>query len=505
LDVILFLDELHTIVGAGDSDGRLDAANILKPALARGEITCIGATTTDEYHRHIESDPALERRFQPVLIAEPNPAEARAILEGLADDLERHHAVRIEPEALDAAVELTVRYVTARRLPDKAVDALDEACARTSVPTLTQRPGAAGGAEGADQTVTRETVAAVVAAWTGIPIGRIGQSEADRLTDLEARLAERVVGQDPAIGQVAQRVRMARTGLTDPNRPAGVFLFLGPSGVGKTELARALADLVAGGGDGDGVGLAGQPHLIRLDMSEYGEKHHAARLLGAPPGYVGYEAEGQLTGPLRRSPYAVVLLDEVEKAHLEVFDLFLQVFDAGRITDGHGRLVDGRQAIFVLTSNLVPRGGGRRALGFGREADAGRGPASGGEREALLAELRSFFRPELLHRIDEVVVFRPLGEPELREIAGRRMAALRRRLLDQHEVDLTASDAALAFVARRAAAGSGGAREVQRTIARLVEEPLSRELLAGRLLGREHLIVEVHADALRLVRDTRTM
>ena len=280
----------------------------------------------------------------------------------------------------------------------------------------------------------------------------------------------------------------------------GLFLFLGPRGVGKTELARALAELAVDG-------PTGQPQLIRLDMSEYAEKHHAARLIGAPPGYQGHDEEGQLTGPLRRSPHAVVLLDEVEKAHPEVFDLFLQLFDAGRITDAHGRPADGRQAIFVLTSNLLPSGAGRRALGFGRGADPERAPASASasDREALLAELRSFFRPELLNRIDEVVVFRPLGEAELTEIAARRLATLRQRLLDQHQVDLAVPSAALAFVARRAASGSGGAREVQRIIARLIEEPLSRELLAGRLLRREHLIVEARADGLDIVRDTRTI
>jgi ATP-dependent Clp protease ATP-binding subunit ClpC len=497
-ELILFLDELHTIVGAGDADGRLDAASILKPALSRGEIACIGATTLDEYRRHIETDPALERRFQPIVVHEPSPAETLAILEGLRLELERHHGVRIEAGALEAAVELTVRHLASRRLPDKAVDALDEACALARVPTLTVPPDQPGTPEAAPA-VTGETVAAVVSGWAGISLGQPWPAEAAMLADLETRLAERIVGQAEAIRRLAERVRLARAGLTDPERPAGVFLLLGPSGTGKTALALALAELLAAGPDGDG-GPAEQAGLIRLDLAEYAEPRQAARLIGSAPGYGGREQDGLLTGRLRRNPRAVVLLDEVEKAHPELLDLLLPLLGSGRLADARGRVVDGRQAFFVLTANLAVGAAGRRPVGF---RQAGAGDAAGGDgstavpgRATLLAELHATVRPELLQRIDEIVLLRPLGEDDLLEIARRQVHQLQARLLEQHGVTLTVAPATLALLARRAAAGSGGAREVERAITRLLAEPLSRELLAGRLQRGGRLLAEPRGDDL---------
>jgi ATP-dependent Clp protease ATP-binding subunit ClpC len=474
-EVILFLDELHTLVGAGSAEGTLDASNILKPALARGDFACIGATTSVEYRKYIERDAALERRFQPVHVGEPSPEETREILRGLQAQYEAHHGVRIAPEALDAAVELTLRYVPDRRLPDKAVDAVDDACARARVPGLSQAEGDAECGTVVPQ-VTAELVAEVVAEWTGIPLGRLTQAATERLLHLEEVLQRRVVGQDAAVARVAGRIRQARAELSDPRRPVGVFLFLGPTGVGKTELARALADALFGSEDS----------LIRLDMSEYQEKHTVARLIGAPPGYVGYGDEGQLTGRLRSQPYAVVLLDEIDKGHPDVFDLFLQVFDAGRLTDAQGRTVDAKHAIFIMTANLVSE---RRRLGFDAQ---GSSPQHEEPQEALLRQ----FRPEFVNRIDEVIVFRPLGVESLRDIVLRRVADLQDRLRRERGVDLDLAAEALALLVRRGQ-GAGGARELGRAIARLLEEPLSRALLDGSLHAGLRVQVCAEGDRLR--------
>jgi ATP-dependent Clp protease ATP-binding subunit ClpC len=470
-EVILFLDEIHTIVGAGDADGRLDAASILKPALSRGEIACIGATTIDEYRRHIEADPALERRFQPIPVAEPSPTDTRVMLDGLRPDLERHHGVHIADEALAAAVDLTVQHVPTRRLPDKAVDALDEACARVSVPILgamPERVTGTGGVETASAVVTRDTVAAVVSGWLGAPLGPSpAPGESDRLADLAARLAERVVGQPEAIRQVAGRVRLARSVLADPERPAAVFLFVGPAGVGKSELALALAELAA-----DGV--SGQPGLIRLAMSDLAE-----------PGRISL-----LTSPLRRQPRTVVLFEDVERAEPGVLGTLRPYLASGRLTDEYGRPVDGRQAIVVLTARLSGDRVGRRRLGFSPSVTAD-----------VVAELRSAFGSDLISLIDETVLFRPLGRPELLEIVRRRVATLQQRLRQHHEIELTLSDAALALLADRALAESNGAHAIERIVSRLLTESLGQELLAGRIQRGARLRAEPLNDNLRFSPD----
>ena len=342
-EVIVFLDEIHTLVGAGQTTGSLDAGNILKPALARGEIACIGATTIAEYRKHIEKDTALERRFQPVRVNEPSPEETLAILQGLLQKFGEHYGITIEPEALQAAINLSIRYITDRQLPDKAVDVLDDACALVKTPTLTVRAGEDHGQLCPPALVTKETVAEVISNWRGIPVAKLTETQASRLMHLEEVLRQRVIGQERAIQLVSARIRRARVGLADECRPLGVFLFLGPTGVGKTELAKAVAEAL----------FDSENELIRLDMSEYQEKHAVSKLIGAPPGYVGYEEEGQLTRELRSKPYCVVLLDEAEKAHPEIWDLFLQVFENGRLTDSKGCTIVARHAIFIMTSNLV--------------------------------------------------------------------------------------------------------------------------------------------------------
>ncbi len=461
-DVILFLDEIHTLVGAGRGEGTtLDAGNIFKPALARGEIRCIGATTLAEFRKTIEKDAALERRFQRIMVEEPSPGETLEILQQTRSRYESHHGVRLLDEALEAAVRMSVAYLPDRHLPDKACDLIDEACVRLRVGSASQWPSEAPGAE--SPVVDAEAVARVVAEWTGIPVGRLTEPEQERLLGLEELLGQRVVGQDEAVTAVAEAVRQARAGLKRPRRPVGVFLFVGPTGVGKTELARALAEV-----------LFGSPEeLIRLDMSEYQEPHSVSRLVGAPPGYVGYGEGGQLTGALRRKPYAVVLMDEIEKAHPNVFDLFLQLFDEGHLTDSQGRTANGRNAIFILTCNVASDVVRRHTMGFGRD-----NPETA--RQDVMDRLRQTFRPEFLNRLDEVVVFRPLSPEHVRAIAHRHAAELSARLQASHGVTLQVGEEALDLICRAGYSEMYGARHLQRAFEQMLTRPLSTLLLTGR-------------------------
>ena len=451
-NVILFIDEIHTIVGAGDTiDSNLDAANILKPALARGEVVCIGATTHAEYRRAIAQDPALDRRFRPIDIEEPNEADALTILSGQREKLEKHHGVTIRPESLEAAVRLSVRYMPDRRLPDKALDLLDEACARIVIRTISPDE-----IDNRPMDVRVDSIAAVLSDWTGIPISELTKDEKRRLTDIEKVLKQRVVGQDDAVHSVADAIRTARAGLGDPNRPIGVFLFLGPSGVGKTELARALAEFLFNSEDA----------MLRLDMSEFHDSHTVARLIGSPPGYKDNTRGGQLTDGLRRRPYSVVLLDEVEKAAPEVFDIFLQVFDEGRLSDAHGHQVDARHAVFIMTSNIGTEEAGK-SLGF--MAGPERTPDYG-------SYLNRFFRPEFLNRLDEVITFRALTPPTLRNILNMQLGDLHKRLAEQH-LTLKLAESALERILEVGHDPVNGARPLRRAVERLLVRPLSAAIV----------------------------
>ncbi len=449
-DVILFVDELHTVIGAGSAEGAIDAANILKPALGRGEVQIIGATTPEEYRRHIEKDPALERRFQPVRVEEPDREKTMEMLRSVRRALEKHHGVRIADAALNAAYELSVRYIADRFLPDKAIDLLDEAAAAAHV------AGETGVDEGA--------VAQVVSLWTDIPVAGLDADESERLRDLEARLKRRIVGQDEAVGAVARAVRRGRVGLRDPRRPVGSFLFLGPTGVGKTELCRALAEAVYGD----------EKAMIRLDMSEYMEKHSVSRLIGAPPGYVGYEDGGQLTEQVRRKPWSVVLFDEIEKAHEDVWGILLQIMDDGRLTDSGGRRVDFRNTVIVMTSNVGAREitDARAPLGFGGQA------GESASRERVLEELRRTFKPEFLNRVDETIVFHTLGEEELLEIARRQVRQLQRRF-SALGLTLLVPEESLRLLAASGSGNKYGARPLRRTLQRQLEDAAAELLLEG--------------------------
>jgi ATP-dependent Clp protease ATP-binding subunit ClpC len=535
--LIVFIDELHTMVGAGGggegggAGSSMDAGNMLKPALARGELHVIGATTLDEYRKHIESDAALARRFQPVMVPEPSCEDAIEILHGLRDRYEAHHQVRYTEDALRAAVELSDRYLTDRFLPDKAIDLMDQAGARVRLRTHTPsvdrrgleqrleqlerdkdqavadeqyeraselrdeiadlrgRLAATGSSDGGVPEVGVADIAEVVSRSTGIPVAQLTEAERDRLLRLEEELHARVVGQDEAVSAVAEAIRRSRAGLGDEDRPVGSFLFLGPTGVGKTELARALA--VALFGDED--------RMVRLDMSEYGERHTVARMVGAPPGYVGYGEAGQLTEAVRRRPYSVLLLDEIEKAHPDVFNVLLQVLDDGRLTDGQGRTVDFRNTVVIMTSNvgseLITNQGA--TLGFGSSRDVGTDADSAALRDKIMPRLREVFRPEFLNRIDEVIVFRRLDPDQLATITDLLLGATRRRLAAQ-DVTVEFTPAAVRRIAELGYQPEFGARPLRRTIQREIDNRLSGMLLAGQLPAGTHVTVDAHDGELQL-------
>ena len=521
-DMIIFIDEIHTLVGAGATEGAMDAANILKPALARGEFQVIGATTLDEYKKHIEKDAALERRFQPVLVGEPSEEDALEILKGLRDRYEAFHKAKITDEALEAAVSLSSRYITDRFLPDKAIDVVDEAASKVRMKVFSAAPDvkaletqladvkkekeaavtaqefekaaemrdeekriekeindkkkAAKENSDAKLVVTDEDIASVVAQWTGIPVSKIAQEESESLLHLEEELHKRVIGQDEAVVAVSKAVRRARAGLKDPKRPIGSFLFLGPTGVGKTELARALA--VALFGD--------ETAMIRLDMSEYMEKHTVSRLVGAPPGYVGYEEGGQLTDAVRRKPYSVILLDEVEKAHADFFNILLQVLDDGRLTDSQGRTVDFRNTVIIMTSNLGANALRKSSpeLGFlaAKKSDSASDVSNEinfkKAKKSVMDAVKRHFRPEFLNRIDEMIVFHALTSNDLKQIVTILMDTVVKRLGDMG-LSLEISPAAMDMLVKEGSDFSMGARPLKRAIQRLIEDPISDLILQG--------------------------
>ena len=523
-DVILMIDELHTVVGAGAAQGAMDASNMLKPALARGELQCIGATTLDEYHKHIEKDAALERRFAPIYVEEPSVDDTIKMLQGLRDRYEAHHKVHFADDALVAAARLADRYVTDRHLPDKAIDLMDEAAAKLRVALYSMPPdlkamksdmdrlhaeeekaGLERDYERAarmkaerlrleqeyaakrdkwesehqlDEVVDVDDIAGVVHQWTGIPVSQMMETESEKLLHMEARLHERIIGQDEAIHAISDAIRRARSGLKDPSRPIGSFIFIGPSGVGKTELAKALAWFM----------FDDEEALVRIDMSEYREQHTVSRLFGAPPGYVGYEEGGQLTEAVRRRPYRVLLFDEVEKAHPEVWNALLQILDDGRMTDGQGNVVDFRNTVLIMTSNLgteyVRKGG---TLGFLQPR------ATDEEREShekIEKALKGAFRPEFLNRIDEIIMFSPLSLEQMEQIVVLQMQEVQDRL-NEHDIAVQLSDAARAWLAKEGYDPAFGARPLRRAIQKHVESPLSVELLAGRFKDGVTVLVDV--------------
>jgi len=531
-EIILFIDELHTVVGAGAAQGAMDASNMLKPALARGELQCVGATTLDEYQKYIEKDAALERRFAPVFVEEPSIEDTIKMLHGLRDRYEAHHKVRFSDDALVSAARLSSQYVPDRRLPDKAIDLIDEAAAKLrvalySMPTHLkqlkseveklmaeeEQAGLERDYERAarkkaerlrletdyndqrdlwesehqlDEVVDEDDIAQVIAQWTGIPVSQMLESEAQKLLQMEDRLHERIIGQDEAIRAIADAIRRARSGLKDPRRPIGSFIFIGPSGVGKTELAKALAEFMFGD----------EEALVRLDMSEYREQHTVSRLFGAPPGYVGYEEGGQLTEAVRRRPYRVILFDEIEKAHPEVWNALLQILDDGRLTDGQGRIVDFRNTVLIMTSNLgtefVRQGG---TLGFLQRNDDAE------ERQMhdkIEKALKTTFRPEFLNRIDEIIMFSPLSMEQVNSIVDLQMAEIRSRM-QEHGLEVELTPTARSWLARVGFDQNFGARPLRRALQKFVESPLSISLLSGQFHENDRVMVDLDPEQDKIV------
>jgi len=526
-DVILFIDEIHTLVGAGAAEGAIDASNILKPALARGELQVIGATTADEYRKYIEKDAALERRFQPIYISEPSIEETVKILQGLRDKYEAHHKIKITDEALEAAAHLSARYVSGRFLPDKAIDLVDEAASRIKLQNTISPPDIKEVEIGLNKIrkekestvklqefekaarlrdkekkledelqkmkekwetrrmvnkvgVTEEDIAEIVSSWTGIPIFSIKEEEAQKLLRMEEELHKRIIGQDEAIISISKAIRRARAGMKSPKRPIGSFIFLGPTGVGKTELARTLAEFLFGD----------ENALISLDMSEYMEKFAVSRLVGAPPGYVGYEEGGQLTEKVRRKPYSVVLLDEIEKAHPDVFNILLQIFEDGRLTDSQGRVVDFKNTVIIMTSNvgatLIKKGA---TLGF-RGTNEPEEISYKDIKSRVMGELNKTFRPEFLNRIDEVIVFKSLTKEEIKKIASLIINNEVKKLLEEQKIDLETAEEVKELLTKEGYDSNFGARPLRRTIERLIENPISEKLLAGEFKEGDCILIK---------------
>ncbi len=537
-EIILFIDEIHTVMGAGAGEGAMDAANMMKPALARGELQALGATTEEEYRKRIERDAALERRFQPVLVEEPDEDTAFEMLTALRPRYEAHHKVRIQDAALKAAVRLSARYLSDRLLPDKAVDLIDEAASKlrldaqmlpahlkdaehklrhleseeTAAAEMADYERAAQlrserlrlqadfdadlaalGKPAADrpQDVTAERIGSLIATWTGIPVDRLLESEADRLLHMEDNLNRRVIGQQDAIAAVSDAVRRARAGLKDPNRPIGSFIFLGPTGVGKTELARALAEYL----------FDDEQNLVRVDMSEYMEKHAVSRLIGAPPGYVGYDEGGQLTEAVRRRPFRVILFDEIEKAHPDAFNILLQILEDGRLTDGHGRTVDFRNTLVIMTSNLGAPDANGGPVGFTTGATRNQ---SARLRASVQDALRRAFRPEFLNRIDDAIIFDPLTPEQIAQIVDLMLRDLQDRL-QEHKVTITLTDAAKTWLANIGYDSKFGARPLRRAIERHIDNPLARAIIAGDFTENDHIRIDAENDNLAFTKTDRAL